>query len=135
MVGTPRKQQVKNKRLIDHYIATDEEESSERLYENILDNSMRFLNRSFTEAEQITLREYSYEMHAHSLRQVDKDRDIHLLAWQINQAQATKKVGNKTVGYFKDFSEFFDYDKRIKGLTEGYKKLDPLSMLMSKANK
>lgn len=63
------------------------------------------------EAENITLREYSYEMYAHNLRELNKMKDLNYLAWQVQQATATKEKGKKTVPYFKDFKSFFDYEK------------------------
>ena len=132
MVENPKIKRKSN--LSEQYTVDKEEESSEKLYESILDNSIRHLNRTLYEAEKITLREYSYEMFAFNLKSVDKDRDIHLLAWQINQAQATKQKGKKTESYFKQFTDFFDYEKRINGLTKRETKEETLSKLMSKAN-
>lgn len=63
------------------------------------------------EAENTTLREYSYEMYAHNLRELNRMKDSNYLAWQIQQATATKEKGKKTVPYFKDFKSFFDYEK------------------------
>ena len=133
MGGNSRKDKRKLT-LFEQYVTTKKEDSSEFLYESILENSMRYLNRTLHEAEKITLREYSYEMFAYNLRDIDKEKDIHLLAWQINQAQATKQKGKKTEAYFKTFKDFYDYEKRIKGLSGNEEKLDSFSKLMSKAN-
>lgn len=125
---------IEDKSLFERFKAEKKEDSSEFVYERMLENAMRYLNKSLYEAEKMTLREYSYEMHAHGLKEVDKERNIHLLAWQINQAQATKQKGKKTEAYFKDFREFFDYEKRIKALTGGHKENNSLAKLLSKAN-
>ena len=73
------------------------------------------------EAENTTLREYSYEMYAHNLRELTRMKDTNYLAWQIQQATATKEKGKKTVPYFKDVKSFFDYEKaraELKGQVE-----------------
>ena len=115
--------------------------TSEEAYENILMNAMRFLGKSLYESEIMTLREYTYEMEAYQLRQVDEEYRINLLAWQINQAQATKTKGSgknqKTLPYYENFKKFFDYEKRINEVNGTVEKTvtdNTLSRLMGKAN-
>lgn len=69
------------------------------------------------EAENTTLREYSYEIYAYNLRELGKMKHLNLLAWQNQQATATKEKGKKTVPYFPDFKSFFDYEKARAELT------------------
>lgn len=61
----------------------------------------------------MSFEEYLYRMKAYSLSQIDKERDIHLLAWQTVQAGATKEKGGKQVSAYKNFKAFFDYESRI----------------------
>jgi hypothetical protein len=114
---------------------------SEEAYEEILMNAMRFLGKKLHEAEIMTLREYTYEMEAYQLRQVDEEYRINLLAWQINQAQATKTKGSgknqKTLPHYENFKKFFDYEKRINEVNGTVEKTvtdNTLSRLMGKAN-
>lgn len=134
MGGNSHERVTKNQTLFEVYATDSLEESSEWMYESILENAIRYLNRNLYEAEKMTLREYYYEMYSFNLREIDKEQDIHLLAWQINQAQATKKKGNKTVPYFNNFNDFFNYEKRINGLKPKTKTESALSGLLKKAN-
>lgn len=62
--------------------------------------------------------EYEARMHAFRLSRIDEEYDMHLQAWLNNQATATETKGSgksqKTVSIYKNFKEFFDYDKKIK---------------------
>lgn len=63
----------------------------------------------------MTMYEYNMRMRAMRLRQVDREYDIHLLAWESWNVQAMKKQGkNKRVPVFKDFKQFFDYEERLR---------------------
>lgn len=59
--------------------------------------------------------EYEARMHAYTLSQVDKERDMHMQAWLNQQVTATK--GKDAKPAYRKFEDFFDYDKRIKELT------------------
>lgn len=77
-------------------------------------------------------------MKAHALKRVDRELEIHSLAWLINQAQATKEQGKKIVPVHKEFKQFFDYDKRIESILKPKAKekkgLSRLEKLMLQAN-
>lgn len=63
----------------------------------------------------MTIREYELRIKAYHLRRLDKEYEIHLQAWTTNQVKAQKKKGSKsTEPYFKNFDDFFDYEKREK---------------------
>lgn len=64
--------------------------------------------------EILTLEEYRLRMKAYQLRRVDKEYEMHLQAWLNHAVTATKKQGEKYVPVFKEFKDFFDYEKRIK---------------------
>ena len=49
-------------------------------------------------------------MNAQRQKEVDKARDIHLLAWLTVSAGATKKDGKPV---YKRFKDFFNYDKEV----------------------
>lgn len=82
--------------------------------------------QSLSDIEEMTLYEYEIKMQAHNLAQVDKEFDMHLQAWLNHAVTATKEQGKNTVPVYKNFKEFYDYDKRLKE-TEGTKekKLNP----------
>ena len=82
---------------------------------------MRYLGKSYNEALEMTFREYSFEIHAYQLRDLDNQQRMHLQAWVSHQVQATKKQGKKTVPAYETFKDFFDYDKRLREI-EGHTK-------------
>lgn len=53
-------------------------------------------------------------MKAVRLQQVDTDYRIHQLAYAIFVAKARKKSGKKEVPVFKNFKQFYDYEKEVK---------------------
>jgi 16S rRNA U1498 N3-methylase RsmE len=79
---------------------------------------MRYFGYSLHEAECMTLREYSYEMFAYSLRRIDEERDMHMQAFLNHVVTGTKQRGKKTVPVYKTFQDFYDYEKEIKRITE-----------------
>ncbi len=106
-------------------------------------NSLRFLGMSdFREIYRMTLYEYSMRMMAYRLRQVDKDFDIHLLAWESWNVQAMKKSGKKRVPVFRTFKKFFDYEKRVREVyenkaevTETQKRLRGIGQILDRRKK
>lgn len=68
----------------------------------------------------MTMREYNILSEAYALKYVDKERDLHELAFLTFAATATKKSGKPV---YKTFKKFFDYEKELervkrKGLEE-----------------
>lgn len=61
-------------------------------------------------------------MKAFHLARIDKEYDIALQAWLNHQAKATKTTGSgknqKTMSVYKSFTDFFDYEKKIKEVKE-----------------
>lgn len=53
-------------------------------------------------------------MEAARLRQVDKDYRIHQQAFLNFAVKAEKKKGKKSEPVFKEFKQFFDYEKALK---------------------
>lgn len=66
------------------------------------------------EIETLTVREYTLLMKAHRFHRVDREHDMHMEAWLHRAAGATKQVGQKEVGLYKKFKDFFDYEARVK---------------------
>lgn len=64
--------------------------------------------------EVLTLYEYQMRMKAYRLAQVDREYEMHLQAWLNHAVTATKEQGKKQVPVYKNFKEFFDYEKRLK---------------------
>lgn len=61
----------------------------------------------------MTFPEYLYRMKAFNLAQVDKHYDMHLSAWLQRKVELTEQKGDKTYYVYKDFKDFFDYEKAI----------------------
>ena len=59
----------------------------------------------------MTMREYNILSEAYALKYVDKERDLHELAYLTFAATATKKSGKPV---YKTFKKFFDYDKELE---------------------
>lgn len=59
----------------------------------------------------MTMREYNILSEAYALKYVDKERDLHELAYLTFSATATKKSGKPV---YKTFKKFFDYDKELE---------------------
>lgn len=93
---------------------------------------MRFLDKTYQEACDMTFREYSFEIHAYRLRDLDNRQRMHLQAWVNNQVKATKTQGKTTLPAFKTFKDFFDYEKELKEI-EGHKKDETIVRLANLA--
>lgn len=72
---------------------------------------MRFLGKTFQEAEEMTLREYSYEIHAFNLRQKDENRKMHWQAWLNARVYDKENKGTekkpKMEYVYQDFENFY----------------------------
>jgi len=95
---------------------------------------MRYFGYSLHEAEEMTLREYTYMMHVYNLKRVDKERDIHMTAFLNHAVTATKQVGKKQVPVYKTFKDFYDYEKEMNRVLKPYQKDSKLKQLILQAN-
>ena len=86
---------------------------------------------SLYDIDTTTLFEYQMKMKAYNLKRVDIERDMHLQAWLNHQVTATKEVAKKHVPVYKNFTDFFDYEKRIKEIENPTKKLNPQQRKMA----
>lgn len=75
---------------------------------------MKDLNR----IEQMTLREYCWQMLAYNLREVDEMLKRKDLAWSFAIVQNVDEHGDPE---FKNFDEFFDYQKALKAVYDPQK--------------
>lgn len=64
------------------------------------------------EIERMTIHEYTLRMTAYKLSALDKQSEIHMLAWKMREVQAEKVQGKKSVPVFKKYDKFFDFDKQ-----------------------
>ncbi|EOI00673.1 hypothetical protein UAY_01776 [Enterococcus moraviensis ATCC BAA-383] len=69
---------------------------------------------NINEVESMTPYEYELRMFACQLRRLDQEFNAHMQAWTTRQIKATK--GKRQEPYYKDFKQFFDYEKREKEL-------------------
>jgi len=67
------------------------------------------------EIEVMSYFEYQARLYAFRLSEVDKEYDMHLQAYLNNLVTATDKGKPK----FKDFKDFFDYEKQINEIENG----------------
>lgn len=73
-------------------------------------------------------------MKAHSLKQIDKEYDMHLQAWLNNQVKASKETSKgKFIPVYKEFKDFFDYEKKINEVQGKKKTITPTMKRMANA--
>ena len=73
----------------------------------------------FLEIDRMTIYEYELRMKAFRLRNLDREHDLHKLAWITQQAGAAKKNGRPV---FRSFKQFFDFKKMEKEVLSGKSK-------------
>lgn len=72
-------------------------------------SSMRYLGMTdIREINRMTFWEYRLRMQALNLIRIDRDYDLHRLAWLIREIQATKKTGKKIEYVYQDWKDFFN---------------------------
>lgn len=81
------------------------------IYTEIATDCIRYLGLTIEEIDRLTIPEIELMLNAQQLKEVDKMRDQHLLAWLTVSAGATKKDGKPV---YKRFDDFFDYEKELK---------------------
>lgn len=78
-------------------------------YEDVVTNILRYTNiTDFKQIDRMTIYQYSLLMEATRLKQLDEVERLHLLAFKIQVAKNTKKVGDKIIPAFSSFEDFFD---------------------------
>lgn len=75
-------------------------------------NCFRYLDlKTISAVDSMLLFEYKMLMKAYSLKSLDYDYKAHKQAWINQQVQATKEQGKKTIPVYRNFKQFFDYEK------------------------
>ena len=90
--------------------------------------------KSLQEFDRLTIPELNLMSEALAYMQVDKQNDLHTLAFLTVAAGATKKRGNDIVPVYKKYTDFFNYEKELEKLKKEsdpkkdrmYKKLSKL---------
>ncbi|MEC3884580.1 hypothetical protein VKA52_12675 [Halobacillus sp. HZG1] len=91
------------------------------------------------DVEQMTLSEFHYKYYAQEYKEIDNEYELHKMAFLIRNAKATKNVGTdknpKEEYVFKEFEDFFDYEKALKLIDEPFeeKKEDVATAKLSPA--
>ncbi|NBJ71346.1 MULTISPECIES: hypothetical protein [Clostridia] len=74
----------------------------------------------------MTLTEFLYKKYAQEYKEIDELYKLHLVAFLNRNATLTKNVGTdkkpKEEFVYKKFDDFFDYDRIIKQVDEGFTK-------------
>lgn len=103
-------------------------------------NCFRYLGfTSLYDIQTLSLYEYEARMYAYRLKQVDKRQEMHMQAWLNHQVTATKEQGKNHVSVYKNFKDFFDYEKELREVEKPSKsRLTPhmrkLAQIAKKAN-
>lgn len=82
---------------------------------------MSYFGKSYVEALRTTIPEFEYLGKAYRLTRERDMQDIHLLAWKIREAKATKKQGKTEKYVFPKFRDFYnqeeEYNRALYGNT------------------
>lgn len=79
----------------------------------------------FLKIDRMTFYEYELRIKASRLRILDREYELHKLAWITQQAGASKKNGKPV---FRGFKQFFDFEKAEKEVLAGkHKKPAPIN--------
>lgn len=69
------------------------------------------------EIERMTPYEYSLRIRAYRRAQVEREYDIHMLAYQTFRAQSTKRRGKDGIApVYPTFKKFYDYEAALREL-------------------
>lgn len=72
---------------------------------------------SIADIERMTMYEYEIRKTAYLIESLNRRREIHEQAWANHNVKATKKLSDKkSVPYYKNFRDFFDYEKEYNSL-------------------
>ena len=97
--------------------------------------------KSFDDVARMTIPEYEMRIKAYQYEELDKQRDLHYLAFLNQAVQSTTGKGKSQKMKYTSFDKFFDYEKQakmIEGETEQAEEMDEhkkeLLRLIKKAN-
>lgn len=90
------------------------------------------MNR-LNDIELMTLTEFHYKRYAQEYKEIDEEYQMHKTAFLIRNASATKNTGSdkkpKEEFVFKQFEDFFDYEKLLKSIDGVEPKKEPPNKL------
>ena len=69
--------------------------------------------KSFDEIDRLTIPQVELMKKALTLRQVDEQNNLHMLAFLTNAAGSVKQAGNKQVPMYQTYKSFFDYEAEL----------------------
>ena len=97
--------------------------------------------KSFDEIDRMTIPEYEMRIKAYQYEELDKQRDLHYLAFLNQAVKSTTGKGKSQKMKYTSFDKFFDYDKlakKIEGESDQMEEMDEhekeLLRLIKKAN-
>ena len=90
---------------------------------------------SVLEIKRTPLKDIEVMMEAVRLREIDNTYHLHLGAWLGEVVKSKKKVGKNYKPYYKEFKDFFDYEKVLNKDKSEEPKEDDFIKLILKANK
>lgn len=78
---------------------------------------MRYLGvKSFDDIDRMTMPEYLMRIKAYRYEELDKQRDLHYLAFLNQAVQSTTGTGKSQELKYNTFDKFFDYDKLARSI-------------------
>lgn len=92
--------------------------------------------KSFDEVDDLLIAEYALLMKAENMKKLDRERDLHKLAYLNLSVQSMDRGGKKSA--YPTFERFFDYEKLYTEMFEPekvIKKDNKLSTMIALANK
>lgn len=95
-------------------------------YEDFIITCVRQLKLSIREIEELDVYTFSLLMIAHRLQEEDEEYMNARLAWMLNRSEDTTDSGKRK---YKKFSDFYDYEKRVKTLSKPPVKSKPMKRL------
>ena len=97
--------------------------------------------KSFDDIARMTIPEYEMRIKAYQYDELDKQRDLHYVAFLNQAVQSTTGKGKSQKMKYTSFDKFFDYEelaKKIEGETDQTEEMDEhkkeLLRLIKKAN-
>ena len=92
--------------------------------------------KSFDEVDDLLIAEYALLMKAENMKKLDKERDLHKLAYLTLAVQSTDRSGKKSS--YPTFEKFFDYERLYSEMFEQEKEIkkeNKLSTMIALANR
>lgn len=89
--------------------------------------------KSFRDIDRLTIPEVNIMREALQYRLLDRQDDIHKIAYLTNVAGATKSVGKRLIPVYAKYEDFFNYEEELKKVApkdaktvERYKKISEI---------